>query len=428
MKIPDRTIQPTVNLLEEINLPSPQLFILDNGIKVYSFSAGTQDVLKIEFVFEAGSWYQDKKLQAFSTVKMLTEGTAKHTAAELAEIFDFFGGHVETEAERDYTFVSLYSLNKNIDKLLPVFSEMIREPVFPEKELSVFLTNTRQEQMVSMQKVNYIARVKFAEQLYGAKHPYGQSPLLEDYDNISSSDLIDFYKKYFIAENTRIIISGKIPAHILKLLNTYFGDKAFKSEYKTAKVDFPIISSSIQKQFYPKENAVQSGIRIGKILFPRNHPDYIGMAILSTILGGYFGSRLMSNIREDKGYTYGIGSGLISMRHSGYLYIASEVGADVSEKAVEEIYKEIDRLCIEAVPEKELSLVKNYMTGAFLRNIDGPFAIAERFISTIDYNLDFREYYLRYLNTIKTINSEKIISLAIKYLQKKSFSEAISGK
>jgi zinc protease len=428
MKIPDRIIQPQIKSIEEINLPRPQLSLLDNGIRVYSFDAGTQDVLKIEFVFEAGSWYQDKKLQALSTVKMLTEGTANHNAAELAEIFDFYGSFIEAEAERDYTYVSLYTLNKNLEKLLPVFAEMIRGSVFPEKELSVFLTNKRQEQMVSMQKVNYIVRVKFAEQIYGAKHPYGQSPLLEDYDNISPADLLDFYNKYYVAENTRIIVSGRVPANVLKLLNSNFGDNAFKGKNKNAKVEFPVISSAIQSQVYPKENAVQSGIRIGKILFPRNHPDYIGMAILSTILGGYFGSRLMANIREDKGYTYGIGSGLVSMRHSGYLYIASDVGADVRELAVEEIYKEIDRLCHEPVPEDELDLVRNYMTGAFLRNIDGPFAIAERFLSTLDYDLDFNEYYLHYLDTIKTINSEKIMSLAIKYLQKKSLFEAISGK
>lgn len=428
MKLPVRTVQPRINSIDEINLPEPKQSLLDNGVRVYSFDAGTQDVLKIEFVFEAGSWYQYKKLQAFSTVKMLTEGTANHSAAELAEIFDFYGAFIETEAERDYTYVSLYTLNRNVEKLVPVFAEMIRESVFPEKELSVLLTNTRQEQMVSMQKVNYIARVKFAEQLYGAKHPYGQSPLLEDYDRISSADLLDFYKKYYVAENTRIIISGKIHENISKLINENFGDNSFKSKNKNAIVDLPVISSSVQKQLYPKENAVQSGIRIGKILFPRNHPDYVGMAILSTILGGYFGSRLMANIREDKGYTYGIGSGLISMRHSGYLYIASDVGANIREQAVEEIYKEIDRLCLEPVPEKELDLVRNYMTGAFLRNIDGPFAIAERFLSTLDFNLDFKEYYSRYLNTIKTINSEKIMSLAVRYLQKKSFFETIAGK
>jgi zinc protease len=427
MKIEDRSIQPQIKALEEINLAVPDFSQLDNGIKVYSFNAGTQDVLKIEFVFEAGSWYQSKKLQSFSAVKMLSEGTSKHTSAEIAGILDFYGAFLETEAERDYTYVSLYTLNKYLETLLPLFAELIRESVFPEKEISVILTNTRQEQMVSMQKVNYISRVKFAEQLYGPVHPYGQSPLLEDYDNIHSDDLQHFHRKYYVAENLRIVVSGKVPLNIVKQLNAFFGDSDFCSGKKIPEKQFPLISATEKKQFIPKENAVQSGLRIGKILFPRNHPDYIGMAVVSTILGGYFGSRLMANIREDKGYTYGIGSGLVSLRKSGYLYIASDVGASVKERAVEEIYKEIDRLQNEPVPKEELDIVRNYMIGAFLRNIDGPFALAERFLSTFDYGIDFNEYYLRYLDTIKNISSEKIMTLSVSYLRKKSFFETIAG-
>jgi len=205
------------------------------------------------------------------------------------------------------------------------------------------------------------------------------------------------------------------------------GDNSFKRKSKVASHDFPVVSSSVQKQIFPKKMLYIRNT-YGKILFPRNHPDYVGMAILSTILGGYFGSRLMANIREDKGYTYGIGSGLVSMRHSGYLYIASDVGANVREQAVEEIYKEIDRLCNDLVSTEELNLVRNYMTGAFLRNIDGPFAIAERFISTFDYDLDFKEYYLRYLDIIKTITSEKNYGAGNQIFTKKSFFEAVSGK
>lgn len=428
MNLPDRLNQPKINPLKEINLQTPESYRLDNGIRVFTFNAGTQDVLKLEFIFEAGSWYQDKKLQAFATVKMLTEGTGNYTAEDLAGIFDFYGAFIETEAERDYTHVSLYTLIKNLEKLLPVLAEMIRNPVFPEKELSVLLANTRQEQMVSLQKVNYIARIKFVEQLYGAQHPYGQNSGLDDYEKVTSADLVKFHREFYHAQNTRIIVSGKVPENIVQLLNNYFGDNGFSRKTKTRDKHPAVIRPGFQKKLYPRENALQSGIRIGKILFTRDHTDYFGMAILSTILGGYFGSRLMANIREDKGYTYGIGSGMVSLRHSGYLYIASDVGANVREKALEEIYKEINILCIKPVPKDELNLVKNYMTGAFLRNIDGAFAIADRFISTLDYGVDFNDYYAQYLNTIKSIHSEKIMELAVRYLQKDSFFEAIAGK
>ncbi|HNW97284.1 MAG TPA: pitrilysin family protein [Bacteroidales bacterium] len=424
----NRTIQPKIKSVEQVSLPKPIISELDNGIKVYAFDAGTEEVIKIEFVVEAGSWYQDKKLQAFSTIKMLTEGTKNHTAAELAEIFDFYGAYVETESERDYTYITLYTLNKNVEKLLPVFAEIIKEPVFPKKELSVLLTNTKQDQMVSMQKVSYVARIKFAEQLYGSSHPYGISPKPEDYRKITTDDLMQFYKKYYVPENIRIVISGKIQKNIIELLNTHFGKSKNTSGKKKITKLFPVEPAKEKKQIILQQNALQSGLRLGKILFSRNHPDFIGMNILSTILGGYFGSRLMTNIREDKGYTYGIGSAIISMRHSGYIFIASDVSANCREKAVDEIYKEIERLRKEPVPQKELELVKNYMAGTFLRKIDGPFAIAERFISTLDYGLDFNEYFTNYINTIKSITSEEIIKLASRHLQNNSFFETICGK
>jgi len=372
MEIINRKQQPAINTLEKISLLKPLEIKLDNGTPLYSFNAGTQDVIRIECVFDAGTWYQDKILVAFTTIKMLTEGTKNHSASELAEIFDSHGAFVETDTDRDYTFITLYSLNKHLEKLLPVFAEMMRAPVFPDHELNVFSTNKKQEQLVSMQKVNYISRIHFTKQLFGKEHPYGLMADIDDYDKITHDDLVEYYKKMYHPGNLRIVISGKINDDSLKLINQYLGDKEWKAKEKAENKTFKIQSAAEKINFVPKENVVQSGLRIGKILFTKKDPDYFGMYILNTILGGYFGSRLMSNIREDKGYTYGIGSGIVSMKNSGYLYIASEVGADVREAAVKEIYKEIELLKQKKVSKNELDLVKNYMVGAFLRDIDGP--------------------------------------------------------
>jgi zinc protease len=428
MKTLYRTKQPEILLIDKVALLKPEHVILDNGIPLYSFNAGTQDVIKIECVFDAGTWYQDKKLTAFSTVKILKEGTKEHTAAELAEIFDACGAYIETEVEKDYSFVTLYSLNKHLETLLPIFVSMMRESVFPQHELSVLLANAKQEQMVSMERVSYIARIKFAEQLFGKQHPYGQSAEIADYDKVNREDLMEFYKKTYHPGNLRIVVSGKIEDSSISLINKYLGDKTWKSGEKAVMKDHDIPVLADKKQLVTKENVLQSGIRLGKVLFNKKHPDYFGLTILNTVLGGYFGSRLMTNIREDKGYTYGIGSGMVSLKNSGYMYIASEVGADVREKAIKEIYKEINLLKNELISEEELSLVKNYLTGSFLRSIDGPFAIADRFIGTLDYDFDFNDYYNRYLQIIKDITSEQLKSLAIMYFDENSFVETIAGK
>jgi zinc protease len=424
----DRTKQPEIKTIDKVDLLKPEESRLDNGIPLYSFNAGTQDVVRIECVFNAGTCYQDRKLTAFSTVKMLKEGTKEHTAQDIAEIFDTCGAYIGTEAEKDYAFISLYTLNKHLEKLLPVFAEMIREPVFPQYELSVILANAKQEQMVSMERVSYLARIKFAEQLYGKNHPYGQSAQVADYDYVKREEIETYHKKYYHPGNLRIIAAGKVDESALALINRYLGDKGWAEGEKGVIKPSELPKGNEKKILVAKDNVLQSGIRIGKVLFTKRNPDYFGLAILNTILGGYFGSRLMTNIREEKGYTYGINSGIISMRNSGYMYIASEVGADVREQAIKEVYKELSLLRQDPVPADELSLVKNYLIGSFLRSIDGPFALADRFIGILDYGFDFNEYYDRYIQTINEITSQQLQALANRYFDEESFFETIAGK
>ncbi len=428
MKTIDRKKQPDIKSIEEFSLKSPQEQKLDNGIPTYCFDAGTQDVIRIDCIFEAGTWHQDTKLTAFSTIKMLTEGSKNYTAAQIAEVFDAHGAFLETESERDNACISLYTLNKHLKTLLPYFTELIREPIFPEHELDVFLSNKKQEHLVAMQRVNFLAKIKFIEQLFGKDHPYGKMAQIEDYDQVDRSDLINFHKKYYHSGNLKIILSGKIKTDSFHLINTYLGNKDWRKNKAIEEKTYPIQPLVDKKIFVPKQNALQSGIRIGKILFTKHHNDFFGMYILNTILGGYFGSRLMSNIREDKGYTYGIGSGLVSMKHAGYLYISSEVGADVRKEAVKEIFKELELLKKKPVSNEELDLVKNYLYGSFLRSIDGPFALADRFISMFHYGYDFKEYYQRYFDTIKKITSDDLLHLANTYFDIDTFSETVIGQ
>jgi predicted Zn-dependent peptidase len=251
---------------------------------------------------------------------------------------------------------------------------------------------------------------------------------LSDYDNVEIEDIAAFHRKYYHPGNLRIVLSGKIEDNTLSLINKYLGNTDWKQGEPAMIRPSEIHTAKERKILVPKEGALQSGIRIGKVLFTKKDPDYFGLGVLNTILGGYFGSRLMTNIREDKGYTYGINSGIMSLRNSGYIYIASEVGADVREEAINEVFKEMELLRQEPVPEDELSLVKNYLAGSFLRSIDGPFSLADRFLGLLDYGFDFNEYYDRYLQTINDITPQQLQDLAIKYFVEDSFLETVAGK
>jgi predicted Zn-dependent peptidase len=168
-------------------------------------------------------------------------------------------------------------------------------------------------------------------------------------------------------------------------------------------------------------------IRLGKILFNRSNPDYPAMQVVNTVLGGYFGSRLMRNIREDKGYTYGIGSAISSLQQTGYFIIASEVNSKFSQETIQEIKKEIEILQKTLIPEEELKKVKSYMLGQLIRSVDGPFSLSDTYLNIWLQGLDL-SYYKKYIKTVKAISTKDIQYLSKKYLEIDSLIEIIAGK
>ncbi|MBS1503743.1 MAG: insulinase family protein, partial [Bacteroidetes bacterium] len=166
---------------------------------------------------------------------------------------------------------------------------------------------------------------------------------------------------------------------------------------------------------------------MGLPMITRVHPDFPALQVLNTVLGGYFGSRLMANIREDKGYTYGIGSGLSSLKQGGAMFIASEVGADVCRDAVSEIEKEISILKTELIPDDELALVRNYMMGSLLGSLENVFSHADKFKNIYFSGLNY-DYYDRYTEVVKTVTAGELLQLANKYLDLDKFYRVIVGK
>jgi predicted Zn-dependent peptidase len=422
----NRKIQPKTRFVETFSFPEPETFMLDNGIPVYQLSAGTQAITKIEFIFNAGSWFEEKPLVAKFTNKLLKEGTKSYSAAEIHETIDYFGAHLEVTSDKDMAYVTLYSLNRHLNHLLPVLREIILEPVFPEKELATRVQNKKQEFLINCEKVKYIARWKFNELIFGTSHPYGKFFEVDDFDQVTPSDLANFHKNHYTVNYCKIIVAGKIPADLTSSLNKLFGGYKNHEPLINNKPN-PIDYTNQHQVHIKKDKAIQSAIRIGKVFVNKTHPDYLKLKVVNTILGGYFGSRLMTTIREEKGYTYGIGSGISSMQHAGSFFISSEVGADVTKDAIEDIYSEIKILQEEKVPAKELDLVRNYMLGSLLRSMDGPFALAESIKSVIEYGMDIR-YFKDFIDTIKNITAEEVRDLAQKYFERESLFELKVGQ
>lgn len=423
----NRSLPPQFKTIEHVDIPKSKQQVLSNEIPVHIISGGSQDVLKVEMIFNAGLWYQKSPLVAGTCNSMLNEGTKNYTAAELAEKFDFYGAYISYNNSQHDASVCLYTLNKYLDETMDLLEEIIKRPIFPEKEFKTILSNKKQKYLVNREKANALAKEKFNSLVYGDKHPYANIFEVKSFDEVQLDDIKSYYKECYTSDNCRIIVSGKMDESILSKIEDRFGAKFWNTKTTLATPKHKLVSSTEKKIFVRKKDAVQSSIRIGRPLFNKTHKDFPGIMLLNLVLGGYFGSRLMQNIREDKGYTYGINSLLLSHLKSGHFAIITEVGTDVCDAAISEIYKEIKKLREELIPDEELDLVKNFFSGEMLRSFDSPFALSESLKGNLPFGFD-NSYYEKFLQKIKETSSQKIMELANTYFKEDDLYEVVVGE
>lgn len=421
----NRSLAPASKQVQQISFIPPVLQNLANGIPVYTFNAGKQELVRVEFIFSNVNWNQAKPLQAVAVNSLINNGTATLSAKEIAEQVDYYGAFLQTEYGADQITITLYSLNKHLAAVLPILKAILNESIFPQQELEIFVQNQKQKLQVNLQKNDFLARKAFANTIFG-KTAYGSDISEVDYDEIKRADLLAYYQAAFKAENCTIIAAGKFEDEEFALLDQFFG-KEWTNQALSTVNHFSYAESVGQVISIDRPDAVQSAIRMGKIAINRTHADFPALQVLNTVLGGYFGSRLMANIREDKGYTYGIGSGIASLKDAGYFFIATEVGADVCNLALAEIFKEITLLKEELVGEQELDLVRNYMLGSMLGSLENIMSHADKFKNIHFSGLGY-DYYSNYIATVKSISAEKIQQMAQQYLNTDQFVQVVAGK
>lgn len=414
MQQPDRTQAPALPDFMPFDILQAKQHILAHGIPAYSISAGSQEVIRLDFIFGSGSWDEEVPLAAGLTNRMLQEGSRFRSGRVLAETLDAYGAYLQYEAGVDRSGVSLYSLSKHLSTVLPTVLELIFMPGFPLTELETTVRNQQQQLSVDRQKVSVMARRAFMHAVFGGKNPYGYQAEEADLAALRPDQLARFHKKNYTTDNLTVIAAGWQADKALEQLNRAMLELTPGLAEKTA-MEHVFEAALPGRLEVPKEGALQHALRLGKPLVGKLHPDYIGLKVLNTVLGGYFGSRLMSNLREDKGYTYGVGSAILSYERGAFFTIATEVGAAVSDDAIEQIVKEIEKLRTELIPAEELKTVRSYLQGVYLSNFDGAFALADRFRDIHFFGLGY-DYYDAYIGTVQSIGSEKLLELAQTYL------------
>ncbi|GAB3892172.1 M16 family metallopeptidase [Spirosoma agri] len=421
----DRKQPPAFQVIQEIQLPAFQTHTLDNGVLLNLVAIPQQPVLRIECIFDAGTWQEQVPGTSFFALKMLAEGTAGRSSAQISEYLDSYGAFLELNSGPDRASVVVYCLTKFLPNVLPVLRELLTEPTFPQKELDDLRNITLQNLRVNYEKNAYVAGVLFREKLFGPHHPYGRSQRPDVIEQLTRESVVNFYERSIQKRPYRLLLAGQASENEVLLINKELGQLPIDNgDVLTGGA--PAIDDDGLPVLSEKPDSIQSSIRLGRRLFTRSHPDFFKMLVTNELLGGYFGSRLMKNIREEKGFTYGISSNMPSFRRDGYFIIGTDVNKENTQQTLDEIQKEIRILQTEAVPLEELETVQNFMAGEFVGSLNTPFEIADRYKVILLDGLPV-DFLTTYIERLRAVTPDDIMETANNYLAEGSLREVVVG-
>ncbi len=416
---------PGFKRIDQINLPEYTRSTLDNGIQCIELNQGTQEVFKLDIVFRGARLLEHKKIVSKFTSQLMREGTKQFTSPEIAEAIDFYGASLRMAANLDYNFISLSGLSKHLTKLMPVLADVLYEPLFPDNEVEKSKKNSIQKLQMDLSKNELVNYRVFTETIFGKEHIYGYNTEEIYIENISREDLIKHHAHAFGTDNCFMLLGGKLPSDAMTILNQSLGQNKVNSVPFELPGHVPL--TNYQQIKVNSKNEHQASIRIGRKMFNKHHPDFGGFFVLNTILGGYFGSRLMETVREDLGLTYNIYSVLDNMVYDGYFYIETDVTIESISKTIDEIYNQMELLKLEPVKEEELTMVKNYLLGNFLNLVDGPLNTLS-FLRSMELDYSNKADFDELVHKIKEIDAYSIQQLAIAYFDRQHMVEVIVSK
>jgi len=420
----DRINGPVINNDFDLTVKNIETCSLSNNIKVYELNNGTQDIVKIDIIFKSGRVNETTISASKAAINLLREGSSSKNSQEIAYLYDFYGCSVKLSAGIEYSSVTLVCLTRYFDKVWPEWLNMILEPAYANAEIEKYKKVSSQKLKNQISKNEIISYRAITEKMFGSNHPYGYNTQPEDIQSITKADILNFYKNNCQFDNCFVTLSG---SYSKVIRNTILNDLSQVDHKSTPeKNSFPTPNLTNETFKIKTKNEAQTSIKLGCLWVERQNKDYNKLKFLNTILGGYFGSRLMKNIREDKGYTYGIYSSFDSWAKGGSFYISTDVSNDLIEPTLKEVYKEIEILKNTPVDSVEIDMVKNYILGQSLHLIDGPFATAQLIKSLYGTGQSVENFY-KNINELKAITSNDLLEMANKYLQKDKFLTVLVG-
>lgn len=421
----DRTQPPAAQPVRSVTLPAPEVRVLSGGNRLHVLRHSALPVVQVQVVVRAGSWHQSVSGQATLAARALADGTRHHTAAQIAEHIATYGAFLEHSAGADRATLTLYCLSRHLPALLPLMGELLSEAIYPDREVEAAKARYIQAVKVDREKVAYRATERFTRNLFGSAHPYCAEVDLEQVAAISADEIRAFYAQRWALAGADILVAGDVSEAQLEQLIAVLPLQAEGPILLPTAA--PLIATPVATDEIRIGQSMQSAVRVGRFWPGPHHADVQPLFLLNKILGGYFGSRLMRNIREDKGFTYGISSSIQHREHASSLVIGADVNADSTEATFTEIHRELARLREELVPEDELDVVRQYSVGKFLSETSTIFDQLSKYQFLILHGLS-ADYYTVLLRAIQETSAEQLRALANQYLTSDAMLELTVGR
>lgn len=413
--------KPVYNDVELLSIDCKPVDIYSKeGTCIHIFKNNDVPLLKYLYCNDTGKWFCENKDIANLTLQMLLEGTKTKNYEQINSIMDYYGSGIYPNVGYDTSTISFTSLSEFFPQMFDLFCEVINNPRFDNRRLEHIKTLAIQDIKIADSNVKVVANKTFRSAIFGASHPYGWSSTEQSVDNVTIDDVKDYYE-YYISALPRLIVAGDINDNIvdtIKIANDHNLSKNYVVQHNVPDVETQVIHIERQTE--------QAYLCIGAQSLAINSPDYLLLSCCVSFLGGYFGSRLMANIREKHGYTYGIYSALVPHRYGSYLIIGASIKKENYNNVLVEIDNEIKRLQNELVPTDELSKFKRYMVGNLLCSLSLPFMELNIFckIKALGVGMDF---YNKILSTIKGLTAQQIQYVAQRYLDISKMTKVLVG-
>ena len=422
----DRSQQPHIHNLDEFRLKAPQCYVLPNGVKLWVLDSSDVEVTRIDLVINAGRHHQSQLLQALFTNRMLREGTTQFNRAQIAEQLDFHGAWMEQSISFEHSYITLYTLNKHLNTSIALLAQMVKEPIFDAQVLEVLKQNNLQRFLTALKQPNAQARRLFKRAIYG-QHLLCHMADASDYKAVNTEMLREFHQQWYHSGNLSIYLAGRITDDCIELVSQTFGEPFGEGQKGGEIYQGNIPQQCHQQLFKEMPDTAQSSVLIGKSTINQLHPDFLPLRVLVTLLGGYFGSRLMTTIREEKGMTYGIYSVLNPSPYDNAFMILSDCDHCFVKPLLAETYHQIERLQNELVGDDDLTLVRNSMKGDLLRSYDSCLSITDAWIFMHTLGLP-NDYFYHFWQAITTVTPAELQRLACTYLTKDTLTEVVAGE